>query len=256
MKNDKSDIIRALQRDILRLQGVAEHRNAQAEVGLGVMEKSFPNGVFPLGGIHEFVSVSSEDRAASSGFISGILGQLMQQDGVCFWISTAQIVYPPALDLFGISPERIVFVHMPNEKQVLWAIEEALKCKGLVAVIGEVYQLSFVESRRLQLAVEQSRVTGFILRRAKQALGATACVARWKIRSAPSVPVSRLPGLGYPRWEVNLLKVRNGQAGQWIVQWNPDGFQLVLPSSIQDGATQTSEGSTHRSFGYWQQMGS
>lgn len=40
-------------------------------------------------------------------------------------------------------------------------MEEALKCGGLAAVVGEVQDISFTASRRLQLAVEQSGVTGF-----------------------------------------------------------------------------------------------
>ena len=38
---------------------------------------------------------------------------------------------------------------------MLWVIEEALKCEGLAAVIGEIKELSFTQSRRLQLAVEK-----------------------------------------------------------------------------------------------------
>jgi len=34
-------------------------------------------------------------------------------------------------------------------------MEEALKCAGLAAVIGEVREMDFKQSRRLQLAVEQ-----------------------------------------------------------------------------------------------------
>ena len=60
-------------------------------------------------------------------------------------------------------------------------MEEALKCDGIAAVVGEIQELSFTVSRRLQLAVEQSRVTGFILRNNPRNLNTTACVTRWKI---------------------------------------------------------------------------
>lgn len=49
-------------------------------------------------------------------------------------------------------------------KDSLWAIEEALKCNALIAVVGEITELTFNDSRRLQLAVEKSHVTGFIHR--------------------------------------------------------------------------------------------
>ena len=41
-------------------------------------------------------------------------------------------------------------------------MEEALKCNRITAVLGEIKEISFKESRRLQLAAEQSRVTGFL----------------------------------------------------------------------------------------------
>ena len=100
-------------------------------------------------------------------------------------------------------------------------MEEALKYDGLAAVIGEIDELSFTASRRLQLAVEQSRVTGFVIRRHSNSLHTTASVARWKITSLPSEP-GDIPGVGFPRWNVELLKVRNGKPGQWQVEYADD----------------------------------
>ena len=74
-------------------------------------------------------------------------------------------------------------------------------------------ELNFTSSRRLQLAVEQSRVTGFIIREDPKQLGTTACISRWKINSLPSALPDKMPGLGFPRWQVELLKARNGKPG-------------------------------------------
>src|SRR5690606_13935094 len=110
---------------------------------------AFPNGIFPTGAIHEFISPGSEEAAATNGFISGIIGRLMQQKGTCLWISTKRTLFPPALKLFGIEPDRVIFIDLPRPKEALWAIEEALKCDALSAVVGELRELSFNESRRL-----------------------------------------------------------------------------------------------------------
>jgi protein ImuA len=64
-------------------------------------------------------------------------------------------------------------------------VEEALRCNRLAAVVAEIGELSFTASRRLQLAVEQSRVTGFILRLKPRNLTSTACVTRWRVTSLP-----------------------------------------------------------------------
>jgi protein ImuA len=124
-------------------------------------------------------------------------------------------------------------------------MEEALKCDGLNAVIAEVQQISFKQSRRLQLAVEQSRVTGIILRNQTEKLSATASNARWKISPLPTVPEQGMPGLGFPRWQVELLKVRNGNPGSWQVEWAADEF-YTLPVQKQVSALHAEQRKTEQ----------
>ncbi|MEJ7693343.1 Error-prone repair protein ImuA, partial [Daejeonella sp.] len=152
---------------------------------------------------------------------------LMQHGGACLWISMRRTLFPPSLKVFGVEPDRLIFVDLKRERDVLWAMEEALKCKGLSAVIGELGEISFTETRRLQLAAEQSRVTGFVLRSDPKKLSATACVARWNITSLPSELETGMPGVGFPRWNVELLKVRNGNPGSWKVEWSAGQFRPV-----------------------------
>jgi protein ImuA len=99
-------------------------------------------------------------------------------------------------------------------------MEEALKCKQIAAVISEIKSISFKESRRLQLAAEQSRVTGFIIRHQPKIINTIACVSRWRIISLPSELEDGMPGVGFPRWNVELLRVRNGKPGQWQVEYS------------------------------------
>ena len=225
MLNQKADIIAQLQRDILPLQGYKHAAdNLGFDAGLGPIKHSFPNASFPLGAIHEFVCGGVEDISASSGFIAGIVSAIMQKNGVLLWISSSQMIFPPALKSFGIEPDKIIFIYLQKEKEILWAMEESLKCEGLAAVIAETPEISFTASRRLQLAVEQSRVTGFIIRSNPKNL-ATACVTRWKIKCLPSEQEDGLPGVGFPRWNVELLKVRNGKPGVWQLEWAKGRFR-------------------------------
>lgn len=219
MENNKAYIIAQLQKDILSLQGFKPVAGSVGfDAGLGLIKESFPNASFPLGAIHEFFCSGPEDVSASGGFIAAIAGAIMQKGGVSLWISTSQMIFPPALKLFGIEPDKIIFINLKKEKDILWAMEEALKCNGLAAVIADTPEISFTASRRFQLAVEQSRVTGFIIRRNPKNL-ATTCVTRWKITPLPTEAKDNLPGLGFPRWNVELLKVRNGTPGQWQLEW-------------------------------------
>lgn len=209
-----------LQADILRLQGFKPAGGALADVGLNFMREAFPQGTFPLGAVHEFVHTRAEDATATTGFVAVMLAALMKQQGTALWISAARTVFPPGLKSFGIDPDRIVFVDLQKEKHVLWAMEEALKCNALAGVVGEVHDLSFTASRRLQLAVEQSRVTGFVMNRRANIhqSSITACVSRWRITSLPGVVMDDMPGIGFPQWQVELLRMRNGKPGRWNIQ--------------------------------------
>ena len=226
MPSTKADIIARLQRDILPLQGYRSSLRSMAmDVGLGPIKNAFPNAAFPLGAIHEFCAAGVEETAASGGFIAGILSALMRDGGAALWIGALPTVFPPALASFGIAPERIIFIDAKNHKDALWAMEEALKCNTLAAVVGELPEMNFTASRRLQLAVEQSRVTGFVLRRDPRYLHTTACIARWKIVPLPGEIMDDIPGVGFPRWQVELLKVRNGKPGSWTLTWKNGSFR-------------------------------
>lgn len=216
----KANIIAQLKKDILPLQGFKSTLNTIALDGIPVaIKNAFPNAAFPLGAVHELIADGAEDATATFGFIAGILASIMRNAGATIWINSSQTIFPPALKSFGVRPDKIIFIHLKKEKEILWAMEESLKFKGLSAVIGEVQDLSFTTSRRLQLAIEQSQVTGFIVRRNPRSLNTSACLARWKITSLPTELPGDMPGIGFPRWNVELLKVRNGRPGSWQIDF-------------------------------------
>jgi protein ImuA len=228
MMENKQEIIGQLRKNLLQWEGYKPPvTGARSLVGLGPAEAAFPNGIFPVAAVHEFVCGSAEEAAAGGGFVTGILSALLKQDGICVWIGRARRLFAPALTALGVAPHKVIFISLNKDKDGLWVMEEALKCTGLKAVVCEVGELNFKQSQRLQLAVEQSRVTGFVLRNTADKLGSTACAARWRIKSLPSADLNGLPGLGFLRWQVELLKVRNGQPGKWALEWKEGCFVPV-----------------------------
>jgi protein ImuA len=228
MAEAKRELIERLQKDILQWEGYKPPpAGTQDLVGLGPVEVAFPNGIFPLGTVHEMVCSNTEQATACGGFVSGLLSVLMQNGGACLWIGLSGNLFPLALKPFGVEPDRVIFITLSKDKEVLWVMEEALKCARLAAVIGELREMDFKQSRRLQLAVEQSHVTGFVLRNESAKMGSTACSARWQIKPLPGEPIDGLPGLGFPRWQVELLRVRNGQPGNWVVEWSDGKFRPI-----------------------------
>lgn len=224
-------ILQKLRQDILAMEGFRmPAENQRVHLGLDSIEEVFPNRVFPTGVIHEFISTEREDAAATSGFMCALLGRLMHRGGLCLWISRNRTLFPPALKFFGIDPDNVIFIDVKSEKDLLWMIEEALSCEALSAVVGEIKDISLTGSRRLQLAVEQSRVTGLLHRISPRNLMNTASVARWKISPLASELEEGLPGVGYARWNVRLERVRNGETGCWQLQWTDHFSRPALPA--------------------------
>lgn len=220
-----NDIIRQLEREILPLQGFKQGGRGGVQIGFKPIERAFPNNIFPTGAIHEFIT-SPGDISATYGFVAGLLSQLTKQGSPCLWLG-ADHIFPPALSAFHLAPEKVIFINAKRPLDALWVMEQALKCDRLAAVVGLIKDIDLTASRRLQLAVEQSNVTGLVIREHTKVPNTIASFSRWRISSLPSEAIEGMPGVGVPRWNVELLKVRNGKPGTWQVEWTAEGFRSV-----------------------------
>jgi protein ImuA len=234
MAVSKADIIAKLQRELLPLQGYKIIKSTAEFSELGPINSAFPNNVFPVGAVHEFISSNTEDTTATAGFISALMSKLIHKNGVAIWISSSRCIFPPGLLAFGLEPDRIIFIDLHSERDCLWAMEEALKSNALSAVVCETRDFDFTTSRRFQLAVEKTGVTGFMLRKNYRKLTTTACVSRWKVSSLTSSFENGMPGVGFPRWNVELLKVRNGKPCAWELEWFDGQFNPIYKPQIYE----------------------
>jgi protein ImuA len=109
-------------------------------------------------------------------------------------------------------------------RDTLWVMEEALKCRGVSAVLAETWakprDYSLTVSRRLAFAAKAGGTAG-LLRHAKAAGAAdvmsSAAAIRFEIaarRSLPVPPAGRGPPLPGPAaWGVRVARMRAGAAG-------------------------------------------
>ena len=75
------------------------------------------------------------------GFLAGILARLEPGRPV-LWCRAAADLHAPGLARHGLAPERLdPGPRRSSETDVLWAMEEGLKCRALAAVVGEVEAL-------------------------------------------------------------------------------------------------------------------
>jgi protein ImuA len=199
-------------------------------LGLAALDGGLPGGGLPLGCLHEIAGAAAGDDGAAVGFAAVVLGRLAGGGRRVIWLTRRRDLYPPGLAGLGLVPERLIPVPVRRDRDALWAMEEALRHRGLAAVLGEIDELDMVASRRLQLAAEAMGVTGLLLRRPAPPPAASAAVTRWRLASVASVGASGL--VGPPRWRVELLRCRGGQPGHWVLEWNGEGFRGEAEAGI------------------------
>jgi protein ImuA len=144
-------------------------------------------------------------------------------------------LYGPGLDQAGIAPEHLIAVSAPRARDVLWAMEEALRCRALSIVIGEVRArgIEHVTTRRLSLAAAAGNTLGFLVRTQPDD-EPSACITRWMLAAALSdFPSQRFHDIGPPRWTVHLTRNRRGHSGTWIVEWNSVEQRFELAKNPQ-----------------------
>ncbi len=220
-----TEIKKKLEQEVLALGGFRHQaKEGLRRPDLGLINQAFPGGLFPVGAVHEFLPENKEQMVASQGFLSAVLPALMGPDGLACWITAKRELYPPGLARFGLAADKLIFLELPRAVDRLWALEEMLRSTLVSAVVAETDAISFVQSRRFQLAVEASGGTGFLLRSPSATRSVLSTIASWKISAIKSRTPDGLPGVGFPGWRVEILKARNGRAGVWELFWEGNGF--------------------------------
>ena len=215
-----------------------------------------PHGGLKLGALHEFLSgrFEAELAPAVTAFAATVAARILRiGEGYALWALSRADCYAPGLARFGLEPSRIVWVECRKDAEVLGVMEEALHSRALAAVVGEAGTLSLKAARRLDAAARQSGVTALFLRRPLFKSSKAGCspsgaaTTRWRVSALP--PSDRLPlhlafsgifkingrrstgpapgkggsgtaqpGLGPPRWRLDLEYCRNGRPASWIVE--------------------------------------
>ena len=132
----------------------------------------------------------------------------------------------------GLPPEirnRLIHVLAERDEDALFALEEAVRCRDVAFVIGEVVgsprALDFTASRRLTLAAEKHGVP-LTLVRLDGTRDLSSARQRWAVRSAPSAkPQWNWQAPGVPAWQAELFRARSHPPGVWRL--SEDAGKLV-----------------------------
>jgi protein ImuA len=132
----------------------------------------------------------------------------------------------------GIDPASLILVDTPDDKSLLKASVDGLRCGGLGVVLIELWgrspALDLTATRRLTLYAERSGVRALLIR-ANAVPEPSAAWTRWKIGPAPSVPLLA-DAPGHPCFSIELLRDRAGRSGfSTQLEWIRDQRQFRRP---------------------------
>lgn len=228
--------VEELRERIQHLESGAARPREALPFGIDPIDRHLPGGGLALGALHEVAGGGNGalDGAAAALFVAGIAARTR---GKVFWCVTQRDLFMPGIVQAGLSNNRVVMVECRDEKGVLECFEEALRCRGIGAVVGELARLPMTASRRLQLAAEASGVLGLAVRRWRRPADVsdfghpTAAATRWRISVLPSRPLP-VPGIGRPRWYLELLRCRAAESADYVVEACDAKGRLGLPADL------------------------
>lgn len=199
-------------------------------------------------GAQKVLSDVFAQTAADAAAVGFVLAHLPRDAGTVLWaqdrLSEKEAGQPY---MAGIGAERsLLRVNVSRPSDVLVAMEDALRCKGMTAVIGEIWgdppSLDFTATKRLALRAEANGVPCWLIRRAGSP-NLSAARNRWRIGSLPSVAHPHdAQAPGDPRWQVELFRSRYAQPGTWVAQYDRASDRLDFSAPRLDGAVAARDG--------------
>jgi protein ImuA len=217
-------------------------RGPSLAFGIDAMDGRLADHGLDSHALHEIAPASPalSDDAAATLFTAGLAARFAEPGGTVLWAVTRFDLYAPGLDQSGLPPERLLFSEAREDNEVLALAEDGLRSGTLAAVVAEVNRITMTATRRLQLAAAEGQTPMLLFRRWRRRAVCplsepSASTTRWRIRSHLSEPLGHA-GIGRARWEVDLVRQRNGNSFSLILDACDDTGRLALPAPTRHRA--------------------
>jgi protein ImuA len=157
-------LIQALRDQIARLEGARRPVDDGAAVSSGCepLDRLLPGRGFRRGTLVEWLAIGEGSGAETLALHAA--REACRDGGALVVLDRAQQFYPPAAARLGIELERMILVRARNQADHAWALDQALRCPAVAAVLAWPEKLDEHTFRRLQLAVEQAGGLGLLVR--------------------------------------------------------------------------------------------
>ncbi|MDB4476696.1 hypothetical protein N9018_00685 [Rhodopirellula sp.] len=166
-KQDRESVLRKLRVELgCVLPGSENETQAIYSTGSESIDGMLPRGGLRREAITEWVAASESSGAAALSLIAAAnLLKFSVKSGPLVVVCGESGFYPPAAVSLGLSVDRIIWVRPKRHADLVWAIDQALRCESVAAVWAHAGpHLDDRDARRFQLASEAGQTAGLLVR--------------------------------------------------------------------------------------------
>ncbi len=210
--------------------------------GLGPVDRVLPGGGLRAGATHEWFGYALPDGGERGDWFAPLtILCAIAVRAACLPVIFIGRRCWPAPGALCAALDRCLFVDPPDDASRLWAIDQALRCPGVGAVLADASRVDMAGSRRLQLAAERGGrggAIGLLIRPPWEHRVISAAETRWRTTPAPGARAC---------WSVELLRCKGAplsaaQGAAWLVEWTGevghDACALRVPADVVGGPDQ------------------
>jgi hypothetical protein len=152
--NQLREKIRAVETENRRDDGIRIKHGCEA------IDRLLPDGGYSRGTLIQWISGGGQGAEYLS---LRIAQQACQTGGALVIADPCKQFFPPAAAAMGIDLSHLIVLQAANEKDLLWGIDQALRCPAVGAVWGWLNVIDQRQFRRFQLSAESSGAIGLFL---------------------------------------------------------------------------------------------
>jgi protein ImuA len=197
MTTASSRQIAKLRRQLERREGFQPSLSGLISTGVSALDRLLPHGGLQAGTLVEYLGTGISLALAAA--------RVACQDRALIILDRQRQFYPAT---WG-TQTKTAFLRPANDADELWAIDQALRCPGVGAVMTRCGRLDQRDCRRLQLASECGGTLGLLIRPPQLHGRPTWADVQWLIEPWPSRDRWRL--------RVELLRCRGGTGGKSVI---------------------------------------
>jgi protein ImuA len=174
--------------------------------GFAQLDAILPGGGWRSGAIVELMPC--EVGIGELRLLMPALARMTRKERHVAFIAPPYIPFAPALAQHGVRLSHLLIVKAQTPQDILWSLEQVLRCPSFGAAVAWPVQMKDREIRRLQLAAEAGRSTGFIYRPTTAAREASPAAVRLRLAARGD------------ELAIDVIKCRGARAGMTVAVGN------------------------------------